>query len=458
MASPLEGIRVLDFTHVWAGPACTRILADLGAEVLKVEGMSYIDMTRNLWFLNNDTSGEFWNRSPYFQNRNQNKLSMGIDLSKEESRALVRRLVPHCDVIVENFTPRVMPGWGMDFATLSGINPRLVMVSMSGYGATGSFSNYLAFGMSLNASTGLASGNGYPGGRPMKSGTAFMDPFAGAAAAAAVIAGLIERESTGHGQWIDLSQHEIGMALIGEWFVRYGRTKQEPTLNGSRSEWHAPQGIYPCRGDDDWIYMSVRNEEEWRSLCAELACPDLERDSRFSTVRNRLLNHDALDEQLATFTRDREKFKLMARLQDRGIIAAALLDGAEVLENEQFRSRGMFEEVELDGEPYLSHRYVAARFDRFSSRTASRAPRLGEHNEYVLRELCGLSAREVAELEDAGLIGTEPQFALPLDRMRRSVRFPVDDTIERGTAKRIGAASRGAREASTTEEEPGEGR
>ena len=436
-AQPLEGVRVLDFTHVWAGPASTRMLADLGADVIKVEGLAHIDLTRNLWFMDNDTSEDFWNRAPYFQSRNQNKRSIALDVNTEAGRDAIRRLVRVCDVVIENFTPRVMPNWGLDYARLSEINERLVMLSAAGYGATGSFANYGAVGITLNAASGIASGNGYPGGPPMKSGTAFLDMFAGIVAASAVMAALLEREHTGRGQWIDLSQHEVGMSAIGVWFAEYARTGQLPERRGNRSRQYAPQGIYPCSGDDNWIYFSVHSDEQWRTLCEVLGDARLAGDPQYATAADRLAHHDELDGRLRELTRAFDKFELMDALQARSMIAAAVLDGEEVLDNPQLAAREMFEEITIEGakRPYRSHRYIGARFDKFTARPLSRAPRLGQHNREVLQELCGLSDDEYSALEASGVVGTEPQFGIPVDSMRAALRFQAEDNVRIGTAR-----------------------
>ena len=446
---PLEGIRVLDFTHVWAGPAATRILADLGADVIKVEGPSRMDMTRTVplgTFMDNDVSGDFWNRSPYFQNRNQNKRAIAVDLGTEAGRDLIRQLVQQCDALVENFTPRVMPNFGLDYPALSALNHQLVMVSMAGYGARGAFAGYSAAGMTLNCASGIASGNGYPGGPPMKSGTAFMDMFAGVCAAAAIMAALLERERMGRGQWVDLSQHEVGISAIGAWFAEYARTGRRVERRGNRSRQHAPQGIYPCRGDDAWIYISIRNDDQWRELCAVLGDERLADEPYYGTPRGRLAHHDELDARLGELTRSFDKFGLMSALQARGVIAVAVLDGEEVLQNAQLQEREMFEPITFEGatRAYMSHRYVGARFDRFAARSLSRAPSLGEHNREVLQGLCGLSDAEYKALEASGVIGNEPQFGLPVDEIRAALRFPAEQVVRAGAARwgQLGAGNR----------------
>ena len=435
---PLSGIRVLDFTHVWAGPACTRILADLGAEVIKLEGPSRIDLTRSIFLVDNDSSGDYWERSLYFQNRNQGKRHIAVDLAREEGRKLVRRLVAKCDVVVENFTPRVMPAFGLDYAALSAVQPQLVMVAMSGYGASGPFADHTALGMSLDGSCGLSSGNGYAGGPPAKCGTAILDPFAGVCAAAGVMAALLEREQSGEGQFVDFSQHEAGMSLVGPWIVEHSRSAREPERRGNRSERDAPQGIYPCEGDDQWLYLSVRSDEEWRRCCAVLGDPALGEDERFGTSAGRLVHHDELDERLGALTALREKRALMDALQAVGVIAAAVLDGAEVLADPQLAARGAFELVALGDPPreVPSQRYLPAKFDAFTPPPAAPAARLGEHNRELLQELCGLSGGEYAALERSGVIATKPLLALPIEEMRAAVRSPLESWLAQGQVRR----------------------
>lgn len=437
VSRPLEGIRVLDFSHIWAGPICARILGDLGAEVIKVEGPGRYDGMRNLFLMANDTDDDYWNRSGFFQNRNQNKRGIAIDLTTEEGRELIRGMAPNVDVVVENFTPRVMPAFGLGYDRLAALNPGIVMISMSGYGANGPYSRFGAIGLSLDGSSGLSASNGHPGDRPEKSGSAFLDPFGGVSGAAAVMAALLERERTGRGQFIDLSQHEGGMNFVGGYVVEHGRSGREPERRGSRSDRHAPQGVYPCDGDGHWIYLSVRAEVEWRELCEELGTPALAGEAGFGSAAERLMRHDELDERIAGRTRRRERRELMAALQARGVIAAALLDGAEVLNDPHLAARDTFESIDVGTppRPYPSQRALPARFDGFEPRPAGPAPRLGEHNREVLGDLLGLGDPELERLEAEGVIGSEPRFAIPVEQQREIIRYPLAMWVGLGSVR-----------------------
>ena len=454
-ARPLEGIRVLDFSHIWAGPICARILGDLGADVIKVEGPGRFDGMRNLFLMANDTDDDYWNRSGFFQNRNQNKRGIAVDLRTEAGRDLIRRMAPQVDVVVENFTPRVMPAFGLGYDRLAELNPRLVMISMSGYGSTGPYSQFGAIGLSLDGSCGLAATNGHPGDRPEKSGSAFLDPFAGVSGAAAVMAALLERERTGRGQFIDLSQHEGGMNFVGGAVVEHGRSGREPERRGSRSDRHAPQGVYPCAGEGHWIYVSVRDEAQWSSLCEELGAPGLAAEARFGSAAGRLARHDELDERLSRYTRRRERRELMEALQARGVIAAALLDGAEVLSDAHLRARDTFEWIDVGTppRPYPSQRALPARFDGFEPRPAGPAPRLGEHNREVLAELLGIDDGELERLQEAGIVGSEPRFALPVEQQRDLIRYPLEMWVNIGSVRWL--APDGSRGLGTDDEPAG---
>ncbi len=434
---PLEGLRVLDFSHIWAGPICARILGDLGADIIKIEGPGRYDSMRNLFLMDNDTDDDYWNRSGFFQNRNQNKRGIAIDLTTDAGRKLVRGMMPHTDVVIENFTPRVMPAFGLGYDQLAELNPGIVMISMSGYGSTGPYSRFGAIGLSLDGSTGLSASNGHPGDRPEKSGSAFLDPFAGISSAAAVMAALLERERTGHGQFIDLSQHEGGINFVGGYVVEYGRSGHEPKRRGSRSDRHAPQGIYPCNGDEQWIYLSVRDEPGWHVLCEELGLDTLTVEPDFDSAAGRLKRHDDIDARLAERTRLREKHELMVALQRRGVIAAALLDGAEVLNDPHLAARNTFESINVGTppRPYPSQRALPARFDTFEPRPAGPAPRLGEHNREVLGELLNLDESELSRLETEGVIGTEPRFAIPVEQQRDIIRYPLSMWVGLGSVR-----------------------
>jgi crotonobetainyl-CoA:carnitine CoA-transferase CaiB-like acyl-CoA transferase len=433
---PLAGLRVVDFTHVWAGPACTRILSDLGADVIKIESPNWFDRVRHVRVMKNDVSGDYWNRSSYFHIRNAGKRAIAVDMNTEEGVDVLRKLVLQADVVAENFTPRVLRGVGLDYDSVVGQNPGLVMISMSAFGSTGPFANYLAFGMAMEAASGLSEANGYPEGPPRKSGTSILDPYVGVLGAGAIMAALISRQQTGKGQHIDFSQQLAGMSVASHGLYEYSLSGKTPVRRGNRSDRFAPQGCYPCRGDDNWIYISVKDDDGWKTLCGELDGSKLLSDPNFTTVAGRLENHDKLDTELSKLTKVHDKFDLMSRLQRLGVVAAALLDGEEVLADAHLAERGIFEQLVVGGYPASAQRYVPARFDSFTPRPATPAPTLGEHNNEVLGNVCGLSDEEIAALSESGVIGQTPVMAFDQERTARIVGIPIDQYMAQGSVRR----------------------
>ena len=212
---PLEGVRVIDLAQVFAGPACTRILADLGADVIRFEAASRMDVTRNLIITDNDGLDHHWLRASYFVVRNASKREMVLDLNKEEAREIMRKLIAGADVVVESFTPRVMANFGLGYDALKAIKPDLIMCSLSGYGQNGPMRDYGAYGMGLEPASGISSITGYKDGPPMRSGLSFTDPYSGFVGAGAVLTALHYRRRTGKGQYIDLSEQEAAIPIMG---------------------------------------------------------------------------------------------------------------------------------------------------------------------------------------------------------------------------------------------------
>lgn len=322
-ALPLSGIRVLDLTQVYAGPTCTRILCDLGAEVIKLEGLKRTDITHLLVIADNDSHDDFWNRMGYFLYRNAGKKSLTLDFSEPDAVELLKRLIPHADVVAESFTPRVMAQHGLDYESLRKIRPDLIMISLSGYGQSGPWRDYAAYGMGLEPASGISSLTGYRGGEPLRTGIAFTDPYSGIAGAGAVLTALHYRRRTGKGQYIDLSEQEAAIPVCGYALMDYAFNGREPERIGNRSPWFAPQGCYPCRGEDNWLVLTVRDDAEWQAFCEAVGRPKWAGDERFTDVLGRHRHHDELDELIASWTREQGHIEAMHLLQAAGVTTAA---------------------------------------------------------------------------------------------------------------------------------------
>lgn len=405
---PLAGVRVLDFTRVWAGPLCTRILADLGAEVIKVESPLAAAMAAqaqarppgetqrplSLAAVGGMAAGKL----------NRNKESISIDLRRPEGRAVVLRLAERADVVVENFSARVMPQLGLDYQTLRGVNPGLVMLSMPGFGVTGPYQNYMAYGPAIEPMTGLASLLGYPGEGPLASAIAYPDAVAGVAAAAAILTALVYRQRTGEGQFIDLSQLEATTCLLGEFLLVYQMTGMLPARAGNDHPCWFPHGAYRCRGEDEWVSIAVRSGEEWRRLCATAGLDALAADPTLATAEGRRAQRGRVDAAITAWTSTLDKRVVMERLQRVGVPAGAVLNARDMLVDPQLAHRGFF--VRARGHEGAEFLMPGSPFQIDGRRREEwhAAPAPGEHNRAVLRRVIGLPDAEIERLIGAGVL------------------------------------------------------
>ncbi|HNM77345.1 MAG TPA: CoA transferase [Tepidiformaceae bacterium] len=402
VGAPLAGIRVLDLTRVWSGPVATRMLADLGAEVIKIEHPG------SRGPLGPDGgAAQNWNRNGLFNELNRNKKSIAIDLAAPGARDTFLALAERCDLVIENFSPRVMGNLGIDFETLSARNPRIVMVSMPGYGLTGPMRDGVAYGTTIDSESGTASVIGYPGEGPMRMGVAFPDYVAGIHAAGASVAALVDRARSGSGQHVDLSQFESISAFMGPAVVEWQLTGVRPPRMGNRCPGAVPSGIYPCL-DDRWIAINVQSDGQWARLCDLMRRNDLA-GARLSTADGRLRWHDDLDAAISAWTATREAPALMDELQAAGIAAGQVLSGPELFADRQSRARGFF--VELEHPLVGRHEYPGLPFSIAGVTTEgwTDAPCLGEHNASVLASLLGYDDAAIAALYEAGAIADRPQ-------------------------------------------------
>ena len=434
---PLSNIRVVEFGQLIAIPFATKLLADMGAEVVRIESCTRLDGYRVSGFYKNDDSGRFWNRAINFYEQNRNKQSLTLDLAQPEARETLKDLIAVSDVFAENFTPRVIANFGLDYDDLRKIKPDIIMVSSTGYGHTGPWSGFGAIGYGTEAASGLSSVTGYADGPPTIPELPYADYTAGEHTIFAIMAALAHRAVTGQGQFIDVSQTQTLSATVPEALMDYTFNGRNPARAGNRHPQYAPQGAYPCAGEDKWISVSVRSDEEWAALCDALGRPEWIADERFADATSRMLNHDALDALIADATRTRDARELQADLQARGVPAGAALDGKALLFDEHLGERGFYEVVEHPAEsgipplPYASRPW---KFEKTPGSIRRAAPMLGEHNERVLGGLLGLPDERVLAMEESGIIGTapvnpratRPQSNETLLRLGRIVRHEPD--------------------------------
>lgn len=402
MTLPLEGIRVADFTWVWAGPFCTLQLAHLGAEVIRVESRTRTCVTRLLPPFADGTPGS--NRSGYFNQYNQGKLSLALDLKRPEGIAVARDLVAQCDVVCENFAAGVMDRMGLGYEVLRGLRPDLVMIALSGYGATGPDAEFVSYGPAQVPLSGMSSLTGYRDWPPMHVGISYGDPTGGLHGAVAVLAALWHRAVTGQGQYIDLSQWETSIATLGEGVLAQGLTGAQPPRDGNRDPHMAPHGVFRCAGDQRWAAIAVRDDAEWRRLADSIGAPALAEDPRFATLAARKANEDALEALVTEWTRPREDTAVVATLQAAGIPAAVSMTNQDLAEDVDLRDGGFH--VRLEHPEIGARLHLGIPWQMSDTPCAVRrpAPCLGEHTDDVLRRVVGYDDARIAQLRDAGVL------------------------------------------------------
>ncbi|HCV27550.1 MAG TPA: CoA transferase [Dehalococcoidia bacterium] len=413
---PLDGVRVLDLSRVWAGPHCTRILADLGAEVIHISGRALVgrrEVTRETakvlgTYPDNEPGERHWNRNVLNNDMGRNKLDITLELNTERGVELFKQLVAISDIVIENYSPRVMPNLGIAYPALKAIKPSIIFCSMPGYGPEGPFQHFVSYGTTIDPHSGLASRMGYPGEEPHMSGNAYPDPASGMFATGAILTALFARHRTGVGQHISLAQAESGAALTGEASLGYQLSGEVSPRIGNGHLRKAPHGAYRCAGDDKWIAISVGSEDQWADFCEAIGSPEWAADGHFAMLADRLSNQGELNRHVGEWTRGKNAYDVMWQLQAAGIAAGVVVNADELMNDEHLNQRGFF--WMFDHPEAGTHRHAGQpiRLSETPARHYRPAPTLGQHHPYVLGELLGLSADEIAELEETGIIGYVP--------------------------------------------------
>ena len=407
----LEDIRILDLSRYLVGPFCTWILADTGAEVIKIESCSNPDPLRieaRGIYPGGEPGESPWNRSGMINERNRNKYGITLDLTTSQGKEIFLELVRISEVVVENFQAEVMNKLGLSYEVLKGVNPSIIIISLSSQGLTGPERNYRSFGPTLEETGGLLSITGYSGEPPYLSTLVFPDLLGGVFGVGLVVAALRYSRKTGKPLHIDLSQRELTTCVIGEAIMDYAMNQRVWAAMGNQHPFLSPYGCYQCKGEDNWVTIAVSSDEQWKTLCELIGRPGLAKDSRFSDVLSRHNHQEELNRLIEEWTRTRDHYDIQSKLQKAGIAAGAVLNTEELFSDPHLKEREFFDLVE---HPEAGAHYYLGRPFKLSKtpgRTRKPAPCLGEHNAYIYGEVLGLSPEKIAELEKEGVIGTTP--------------------------------------------------
>ena len=417
---PLAGVRILDLTTAWAGTSATRALGALGADVIKIESPQSYDGWRGPVrppksgrgnYADQEARDRPYERTPLFGTANRNKRAIGLHLDCDEGRDIFLKLLQDSDVVLSNFSARVLPNLGLDYESLRQVKEDVIYLAMPAYGTTGPYAHGVAYGNTIEGMSGLSHRFGYEDGPPLITHVTYGDPVAGAHAAVAVLAALHRRRRTGIGAFIDLSQHEALLAQNGELLVKHSIDRQPTGREGNKAFGYAPHGYYPCRDDDEWIAIAAPDPAAWEALRSALESPELN-GRKFDTNERRLANRSQLDELIARATARYEKRTLADALAQAGVVAAPVLRFHELQADPHIAGRGVFEEV---GHPEVGPRRYPRMplvVDGEPLWTVRPTPLFAQHNLEVFGGLLGISEDDLRELAGRGVIGDLPKDAL----------------------------------------------
>ena len=421
---PLEGIRILDFTVVWAGPFATQLLAEWGAEVIRVESTKFFPSTTRGTlarpskelvqqggiggYPDKDPGHRPWNRAALFNVHARNKLSMTVDLTNPEGQEIFADLVSKSDGLIENNAIATMERAGVSWEKLSKINPEFVLVRMPAFGISGPYKSYRTFGSHMESLVGHYSLFGYQGETPEASGTSlFADPASGVAGVLAFMSGLRHRRNTGKGIQIETATAENFANQLGPHILNYSMEEDVPEYIGNRHPVYAPQGVYPCKGEDRWISITITDDLEWQKLSSLIGSGELSKKDDYNNVQKRRMHHDVIDEEISKWTINHDSIELMNTLQNNGIPAGAVMNEKDAFEDPHLQQRNYWEELTHPEAGTYKYPGVLWKSNAIDNKLRRAAPRLGEDNEYVYKTILGYSDEQYEAYEKNGHIGMD---------------------------------------------------
>jgi crotonobetainyl-CoA:carnitine CoA-transferase CaiB-like acyl-CoA transferase len=409
---PLVGVRVLDLSYVFAVPYMAGLLSDLGAEVIKIEAPHKLDQTRGRAFgpyLDNDPAQDPWNRSGIFYVVNRGKRSLAMDMSTPEGQNIFKELVRKSDIVLDNYTPRVLRKWGLHYDELKKIKPSLIMLSNTGYGSTGPWSAFPSQGTTLEATMGITYYTGYRGDKPWKVGQSYPDFIACWAGLNGLWAAINHRRKTGEGQWVDVGMYQLGVAMMPEPFIQFQLDGTEPERIGNEHAEHVPSNLYKAKGVNQWIALTVETDTQWQALTAYMQQPNLSIDPKYACAQARRQHRKLIDETISAWALQQDARYLTEALQGLGIAAGHVCDSRDLLSDPHLIARGFYEKVrhhEPVGERPIIGRPYRLRFR--DAKIKKGGPRFGEDNTAILRDIVGMSAEQIDAARAKGIISDIP--------------------------------------------------
>lgn len=396
---PLDGVQVLSFSWVHAGPLSTSILGQLGADVIKIESSRRPDFLRFTFPRPEGADPNDPEKGGLFLRLNLGgKKSVSVNMQHEEADSVIEPLIEQSDLLVENFTADALKEMGWPYDRIKEVNPEMIYVSAASYGHTGPKSHYRGYGSTIDATTGIIQQNGYSDKHPMNHQTSYPDSVGGVTIAYAALAALIEREQTGEGQHVDLDQVEAATSLNGTAVMEASVTGQNPQVRGNNHRKFAPHGIYPCDGGrEEWVAIAVRSSTEWEKFKSIVGDDNLDQE-KFATQQKRKENEDELDEIIAAWTQERDKSTIVEQLQENSIPAEAVQSQKELISDAQFKQRDAFELLSHPDGKDRPYQRLPFKMSESVHYTRRRAPKLGEHTRESISDLTGLSGAEIEEL------------------------------------------------------------
>jgi benzylsuccinate CoA-transferase BbsF subunit len=399
---PLADVKILDIMWVMAGPAGTRLLADYGPTIVRVDSQRRIDTARTLQPFFKRKPGP--DNSALFQNLNAGKYGVSIDLTKEAGREVIRDLVRWADVVTESFSPRAMKGWGLDYESLRKIKPDIIMISSCLMGQSGPWAKFAGFGNLAAAISGFFNLVGWPDRPPAGPFSAYTDYVSPRFTAIAILAALEHRRRTGQGQYIDQSQAEASLHFLTPALLDYTVNGRVQGGMGNRDFEMAPHGIYPAAGEDRWLALAVQTEQQWSALCSVMGKTSLTNDVRFATHEARRQHQDELDDIISAWTKTQDRFVLEEMLQARGVAAGAVRTVHEQAADPQLQHRKHFVPVEHATLGTVTVEGSRFRMSRTPAEVKRAAPTWGQDNQYVLEQILGYSEEKITELVAAEVL------------------------------------------------------